>query len=147
MMKDLPLSKVYQLLEPGPVVLLSRHASMIDTLIPIFIADENHLGCRYVLKNELLWDPALDIIGHRFPNYFVDRSGGNSGSAIDEVGALAAGTRDSEVFVIFPEGSRTPEGVLQRQYQKGFARVALAAVGISAAAAAGRAVVTNFVRG
>jgi len=105
-------------LAPGPVVLLSRHASMIDTLIPIFIADENHLGCRYVLKNELLWDPALDIIGHRFPNYFVDRSGGNSGSAIDEVGALAAGTRDSEVFVIFPEGSRFTEAKRERALEK-----------------------------
>ncbi len=105
-------------LGPGPVVLLSRHASMIDTLIPIHVADEVGLGCRYVLKNDLLWDPALDIIGHRFPNYFVDRSGGNSTSAIDQVGTLAAGTRDDEVFVIFPEGSRFTEAKRDRAIEK-----------------------------
>jgi 1-acyl-sn-glycerol-3-phosphate acyltransferase len=38
-----------------------------------------------------------------------------------------AALKDGANLVIFPEGSRTPEGVLQRQYQKGFARVALAA--------------------
>ena len=46
------------------------------------------------------------------------RSGGNSGSAIDEVGALAAGTRDSEVFVIFPEGSRFTEAKRARALEK-----------------------------
>jgi 1-acyl-sn-glycerol-3-phosphate acyltransferase len=38
-----------------------------------------------------------------------------------------AALKDGANLVIFPEGSRTPEGMLQRQYQKGFARVALAA--------------------
>jgi 1-acyl-sn-glycerol-3-phosphate acyltransferase len=105
-------------LSPGPVVLFSRHASMIDTLIPIKVADTQHLGCRYVLKNELLWDPALDIIGHRFPNYFVDRTGGSSSDVVAEVGALAAGTRDDEVFVIFPEGSRFTPAKRERAIEK-----------------------------
>ena len=105
-------------LPPGPVILLSRHASIIDTLIPIQLTAAAQLGCRYVLKNELLWDPALDIIGHRFPNYFVDRSGGNSVSAVDKVAALAAGTRPSEAFVIFPEGSRFAPAKRERALEK-----------------------------
>ena len=103
---------------PGPVILLSRHASIIDTLIPIQLTAEVSLGCRYVLKNELLWDPALDIIGHRFPNYFVDRSGGNSASAVDRVADLASGTRATEAFVIFPEGSRFAPAKRERAIEK-----------------------------
>lgn len=105
-------------LGPGPVVVLSRHASMVDTLIPIQLADNVGLGCRYVLKEELLWDPALDLMGHRFPNYFVDRSGGNSQEAIRAVGELAAGTRPNEAFIIFPEGSRFTEAKRERAIER-----------------------------
>lgn len=105
-------------LGPGPVIVLSRHASMVDTLIPIRLADDVGLGCRYVLKDELLWDPALDLMGHRFPNYFVDRSGGNSADAIRAVGDLAAATRDSEAYIIFPEGSRFTEAKRDRAIER-----------------------------
>jgi 1-acyl-sn-glycerol-3-phosphate acyltransferase len=105
-------------LAPGPVVLFSRHASMVDTLIPIHLAASHGLACRYVLKNELLWDPALDVVGHRFPNYFVDRSGGSSREVVEEVGKLAAGTRDDEAFVIFPEGSRFTPAKRERAIEK-----------------------------
>ncbi len=107
-----------ELLGPGPVIVLSRHASMVDTLIPIQLADDVGLGCRYVLKDELLWDPALDLMGHRFPNHFVDRSGGNSEAAVAAVGDLAAGTRDTEAFIIFPEGSRFTEEKRDRAIEK-----------------------------
>jgi 1-acyl-sn-glycerol-3-phosphate acyltransferase len=39
----------------------------------------------------------------------------------------SAALKDGANLVIFPEGSRTPEGMIQRPYQKGFARAALAA--------------------
>lgn len=105
-------------LAPGPVLLFSRHASMLDTLVPIVLAAPLGLRCRYVLKNELVWDPALDVIGHRFPNYFVDRSGGNSAEVVDAVGELAAGTGPDGVFVIFPEGSRFTEAKRDRALEK-----------------------------
>jgi 1-acyl-sn-glycerol-3-phosphate acyltransferase len=95
---------------PGPMVCFARHASLVDTLIPIQVFSAHDIGCRYVLKSELLWDPALDIIGQRFPNYFVDRSGRNTAAELANISALAAGMSDDEAFVIFPEGSRfTPE--------------------------------------
>ncbi len=93
-------------LGPGPVVCLARHASLVDTLIPIQIFTEHEIGCRYVLKSELLWDPAIDLIGSRFANYFVDRSGKNTPAELERISDLAAGMSDTEVFVIFPEGSR-----------------------------------------
>jgi 1-acyl-sn-glycerol-3-phosphate acyltransferase len=94
----------------GPIICFSRHASMVDTLVPIRLFADVGMGVRYVLKSELLWDPALDIIGHRFPNYFVDRSGRNTDAELESIRDLAAGTGPDEAFIIFPEGSRfTPE--------------------------------------
>lgn len=93
-------------LAAGPIVLLARHASMVDTLIPASLLFDAGLGVRYVLKDELLWDPALDLVGHRLPNCFVDRSGANTERELAAVTALAAGTGVDEAVVIFPEGTR-----------------------------------------
>jgi len=55
---------------PGPVVVMVRHASIIDTLLPLNLISRPHgLVLRYVLKNELIYDPALDIAGHRLVNH------------------------------------------------------------------------------
>ena len=98
---------------PAGCVLLARHASLVDTLLPIHLFGSRGVVFRYVLKTELLMDPALDIIGHRFPNYFVDRSGVDSAGELARITSLASGTGDEELFVIFPEGSRftTPKRV------------------------------------
>jgi hypothetical protein len=59
---------------------------------------------RYVLKDDLLLDPSLDIVGNRIPNHFVDRVTDDLGSELDAIEALARtmGARDGAV--IFPEG-------------------------------------------
>ncbi len=91
---------------PGPLILLCRHASMVDTLIPAKLLFDAGIHVRYVLKTELVWDPALDIIGHRLPNHFVDRSGSNTAAELDAIRELAAGIRPHDAVVIFPEGTR-----------------------------------------
>jgi len=93
-------------LTSGPLVVLCRHASMVDTLIPAKLLCDAGLEFRYVLKTELLWDPALDIIGHRVPNHFVDRSGVNTSAELAALEQLARGAGNSESVVIFPEGTR-----------------------------------------
>lgn len=103
---------------PAGCVLLPRHASLVDTLLPIHIFGPRGVVFRYVLKTELLMDPALDIIGHRFPNYFVDRSGVDTAGELARVTSLAAGTRDDELFVIFPEGSRFTTAKRDRALEK-----------------------------
>lgn len=91
----------------GNLLVFSRHASIIDTLLPAHILSTyGKLDLRYVLKQELLWDPALDIVGNRIPNHFVDRSGNDTPAELRAIGALAAGMDDRECFTIFPEGSR-----------------------------------------
>ena len=65
---------------PGPIVVLMRHASIVDNLLPaLFVAAPHGLRLRYVLKRELLSDPSIDIAGLRLPNCFVLRGADDGG--------------------------------------------------------------------
>lgn len=91
---------------PGPVHVFMRHASIIDNLLPgVLIAAPHGLKLRYVLKRELLSDPALDIAGNRLPNYFVDRTAGGD-AEVAAVGSLGMGLQRDEGVLIYPEGTR-----------------------------------------
>ncbi len=92
----------------GPAaIVLPRHASIADTIIPIvFYAIPKHIRLRYVLKRELLLDPCLDIVGNRLPNCFVARSGVDAPADLDRVTALADDLQPDEGFLIYPEGTR-----------------------------------------
>lgn len=104
---------------PGPVIVFSRHASMVDTLLPAhLLTTHGGLDLRYVLKHELLWDPAIDIIASRIPNHFVDRSGKDTAAELQKIGALAGGMADTESFTIFPEGSRYTPSKRERAIER-----------------------------
>ena len=95
---------------PGPIVLLARHASLIDSLLPAELVTKRHgLRLRYVLKKELLVDPALDIAGNRLPNVFVDRESTDSARERDAVRDLVSDLGQDEGVLIFPEGTRYSE--------------------------------------
>ncbi|MBT8192713.1 MAG: 1-acyl-sn-glycerol-3-phosphate acyltransferase [Acidimicrobiia bacterium] len=99
-----------EVLAPGPIHVFMRHASIIDNLLPSALITAPHrIKLRYVLKRELLSDPALDIAGSRLPNYFVDRAGGGA-SEVASVQELGMGLGSDEGVLIYPEGTRfTPE--------------------------------------
>lgn len=106
---------------PGhPVIMLPRHASIADTIIPIvFYARPQQRRLRYVMKQELLIDPCLDIVGHRLPNVFVDRGGSDSDKARGEVARLISTVSDNEGVLLYPEGtrfSRAKHEALRRRY-------------------------------
>lgn len=105
-------------LSSGPLIVLCRHASMVDTLIPAKLLFDAGFHVRYVLKTELVWDPALDIIGHRLPNHFVDRSGSNTSTEVEALQRLAAGMGPKDALVIFPEGTRWTERKHERVVAK-----------------------------
>lgn len=93
---------------PGPpAIVIPRHTSIADTVIPmVYYARPQQVRLRYVLKRELLFDPCLDIVGNRLPNYFVDRSGQDSEQAKAGVAELVAGVGEAEGVLIYPEGTR-----------------------------------------
>ena len=89
---------------PGPVIVLIRHASIVDNLLPAkLIARRHGIRLRYVLKRELLADPCLDIAGRRLPNYFVRRGTGEA-QELERVRALAHGLGTDEGVLIYPRG-------------------------------------------
>ena len=94
----------------GPLVLMARHASLLDVLLPvIFLSGKYGLAVRYVAKRELLWDPFVDIVGHRVPSAFVRRDSREHAREIELVDALASDLGIHDGLVIFPEGTRFTE--------------------------------------
>jgi 1-acyl-sn-glycerol-3-phosphate acyltransferase len=97
--------------EAAPFILLSRHTSIVDTLLPThFVSRPHDRHIRFVLKTELLVDPALDVAGNRLPNYFVRRDASHAAESEDAIERLAREMPEGEAVLIFPEGTRyTPE--------------------------------------
>ena len=95
-------------LTDGPLICFCRHASLGDALVSAWIFGSlAERFPRYVMKRELLFDPCLDIVGQRIPNYFVSRGSAAVRQEISGIRAMAAGLGDRDVAVIFPEGTRT----------------------------------------
>ena len=93
---------------PGPSILLIRHASILDTLLPcVFVQRPYDFRVRYVLKQELLFDPCIDVVGNALPNYFVDRTG-NTPRELEGLRSLVSDLGTDGVL-IFPEGTRFSE--------------------------------------
>lgn len=91
----------------GPYLLFVRHASIGDTVLPaVYIGARHGVMLRYVMKRELLWDPCLDIVGNRLPNYFVQRGSGDSQREIAAVQRLVEALGPQDGVLIYPEGTR-----------------------------------------
>ena len=104
---------------PGPIVVLMRHASIVDNLLPaLFVAAPHKLRLRYVLKRELLSDPAIDIAGGRLPNCFVRRGADDAEAEIARVRDLSAGLGPHEGILIYPEGTRFTAAKRERAIER-----------------------------
>ena len=104
---------------PGPFVALGRHASLADSIMSSWVV-ASHAGLRprFVLKKELKMDPCLDILGHRLPNYFVDRESSDIAGELQGIEQMAAGLGVKDCAVIFPEGSRASNKKRVRALEK-----------------------------
>lgn len=112
----------------GPYLLLVRHASSGDTLLASALVSKPHgVRLRYVLKRELLWDPCLDIVGHRVPNVFVDRFSDDSVGEVGRMQELARDLGPRDGILIYPEGTRFSEAkrrrALDRFHENGDAKM------------------------
>jgi len=129
-------------LEPGPrpeghfgrgkVIVLARHASLLDAALPALVladvlADARSRPMRGVLMSELLWDPGFDIVYQRLGSVFIDREDGPG--ARESIRAMAQGMPRDGVAIVFPEGRLFAPERLERR---------LATLGDSDPARAGR---------
>ena len=102
----------------GPIVVFARHASLADTLLPaVLVAHRHRIRLRWVLKRELLWDPCLDVVGHRLPNVFVRRGSSDSGREVAAIRTLGADLGPEDGILIYPEGTRATPAKLARARQ------------------------------
>ena len=99
----------------GPFIALCRHASLADSVMSAWVfMTASALRPRYVLKKELKLDPCLDVVGHRLPNYFLDRSSSDVATELQGIEQMALGLTADEIAVIFPEGTRANDAKRQR---------------------------------
>ena len=92
---------------PGPVLILIRHASIIDNTLPDAVIGHAHgLGLRFVLKRELEMLPTIDIGGRWVPTNFVRRASADVAGEVARLRRLAHDLGEGEGVLIYPEGTR-----------------------------------------
>lgn len=93
-------------LSRGPVVLLARHTSFFDAVIPATILSRrNKLLAHHVVTYGLQYAPCIDIVGHRFPNRFIKRSPGEGSTELGHISAIGELLNERSSAIIFPEGT------------------------------------------
>jgi 1-acyl-sn-glycerol-3-phosphate acyltransferase len=90
-------------LEPGPVIVLSRHVHAADAALPSYLyLVERRWHVRGLMTAELLADPGFDLIYQRTGHVFIDRFHPTAARA--RIRQLAARLDVRTALVIFPEG-------------------------------------------
>jgi len=96
-----------QLAGPGPVLVMIRHASIIDNALPdVIIGRAHQLGFRFILKRELQMLPTIDIGGRWVPTLFVRRASGDTAAELNRMRALTVNLSSHDGVLIYPEGTR-----------------------------------------
>ena len=92
---------------PGPVLVLIRHASIIDNMLAEDTIGMAHgIGLHYVLKQELKALPTIDIGGRMVPTAFVRRASADTAGEVRRLRALCEDVGPREGVLIYPEGTR-----------------------------------------
>jgi 1-acyl-sn-glycerol-3-phosphate acyltransferase len=100
---------------PGPMIIMMRHASIIDNMLPDAVVARTHgIGLRYVIKRELQMIPTIDIGGRWVPTNFVRRGSGDADAEIKRLLGLTEDLREGEGILIYPEGTRFTPAKLER---------------------------------
>ena len=89
----------------GNAIVIGRHRSLLDAVLPAAIIGRGGVRTLYVLKDDLQWEPNIDIVGHRMGHVFVDRAAHAATSELAPIRELASRIDDQSVGVIFPEGT------------------------------------------
>ena len=109
-----------ELVEGGPVLILIRHASIIDNALPAaFVSGPHGLFLRYVLKQELKVLPTLDMGARWVPTALVHRASTDPVAESARVRMLGTHLHGiDEGVLIYPEGTRMTPPKLARAQAK-----------------------------
>ena len=100
---------------PGPAVILMRHASIVDNLLPdVLVARPHGVGLRFVVKRELQSIPTIDIGGRWAPTFYARRGSGDTEAEVAGLRSLTHGLGPTEEILIYPEGTRFTSAKLAR---------------------------------
>jgi len=91
----------------GPVILASNHASFLD---PPLVGAGVKRGINYLARDTLFRFPGIGWLLRRWNSVPVDREGGGAAGLKAILDRLLAGG----AIILFPEGTRTRDGKLQR---------------------------------
>lgn len=104
-----------EVVAPGPVLVLMRHASIIDNAMPDALFGRAHdLGLRFILKRELRMLATIDIGGGWVPTAFVARGSGDTERELEALRLLGRDLDADEGILLYPEGTRHTEKKLAR---------------------------------
>ncbi|HWF55485.1 MAG TPA: 1-acyl-sn-glycerol-3-phosphate acyltransferase [Solirubrobacteraceae bacterium] len=96
-----------ELAAPGPVLVMTRHASIIDNALPdVIIGGAHGTGFRFVIKRELRMLPTIDIGGRWVPTLFVRRGSGDTDAELAKMRALTEHLAVDDALLLYPEGTR-----------------------------------------
>ena len=99
-------SEGLELAGPGPVLVMTRHASIIDNTLPdVVIGGAHNMGFRFVIKRELRILPTIDIGGRWVPTLFVRRGSGDTEAELVKMHQLTVNLGE-DGLLIYPEGTR-----------------------------------------
>ncbi len=99
----------------GPVIVMIRHASIIDNTLPDAILGHAHgLGFRFIIKRELQMLPTIDVGGRWVPTLFVRRGSGDTEAELERMRALTVNLSANDGLLIYPEGTRSTPKKLAR---------------------------------
>jgi 1-acyl-sn-glycerol-3-phosphate acyltransferase len=107
-------------LDGGPLLVLARHAGPGDSfaLVDLLLSRYGRRP-RIVLKEDLLWDPGLDVVLSRLSACFLPAHAGDGEELAERVAGLARSLRGRDAMLIFPEGLNwTP-----RRYRRALSRL------------------------
>ncbi|HWE34446.1 MAG TPA: 1-acyl-sn-glycerol-3-phosphate acyltransferase [Solirubrobacteraceae bacterium] len=104
-----------ELAGPGPVLVMIRHASIIDNALPdVIIGGAHGIGFRFVIKRELRMLPTIDIGGRWVPTLFVRRASGDTAAELAKLEPLTERLGPGDGVLIYPEGTRCTAEKLAR---------------------------------
>ncbi len=92
-------------LQPGPALVLSRHAGPGDALLVARSLTHDHdRQLRMLGTTKLLWDPFFNHLVKRLPFYFCEPQAADPQQQLADIQEAARTIEDDGAMVIFPEG-------------------------------------------